>query len=196
MRYPYNNYKITAEYKQIGDIWGLGYHTGTDFVGREKEVKAITDGVVRVVTYDEKYGNYISIGTNDEKRILYCHLSSTNVVVGQEITEGMIIGIEGDTGNVTGRHLHLEVREAPYTSADTINPIEYIQAEMYELGCTHIRYNTLEEVPAWAKETIQKLIEKEFLRGDLTGLNLSEDMIRMFVINVRAGIYDLQMQNA
>ena len=80
--------------------------------------------------------------------------------------------------------------------ADTINPIEYIQAEMYELGCTQIRYNTLEEVPAWAKETIQKLIEKEFLRGDLTGLNLSEDMIRMFVINDRAGIYDLQMQNA
>ena len=51
------------------------------------------------------------------------------------------------------------------------------------------RYNTIAEMPDWAKPTIEKLVEKGFLNGDGNGLNLSEDMIRMFVINDRAGIY-------
>ena len=52
-----------------------------------------------------------------------------------------------------------------------------------------MRYNNLNEIPAWAKETIQKLIAKGLLQGDGSNLNLSEDMIRIFVINDRAGLY-------
>lgn len=52
------------------------------------------------------------------------------------------------------------------------------------------RYNKLEEIPNYAKETIQKLIDKEILKGDGTGLDLSEDMIRILVINDRSGLYD------
>jgi len=52
------------------------------------------------------------------------------------------------------------------------------------------RFNTLEEMPSWAKPTIEKLINRGFLQGDGQGLNLSEDMIRIFVINDRAGLYD------
>ena len=51
------------------------------------------------------------------------------------------------------------------------------------------RYNTIEEMPGWAKATIQKLVDKGFLNGDGKNLNLSEDMVRMFVINDRAGVY-------
>ena len=52
-----------------------------------------------------------------------------------------------------------------------------------------VRYNTTAECPVWAQKTVQKLIEKGFLNGDGQKLNLSHDMVRMLVINDRAGMY-------
>ena len=51
------------------------------------------------------------------------------------------------------------------------------------------RYNTLAEIPDWAQPTIKKLISLGALKGDDSGLDLSYDMIRMFVINDRMGVY-------
>ena len=51
------------------------------------------------------------------------------------------------------------------------------------------RYNSIDDCPEWAKDTIKKLIKKGYLTGDGESLNLSEDMIRMLVINDRAGVY-------
>lgn len=52
------------------------------------------------------------------------------------------------------------------------------------------RYNTLEEIPEWAQATVGKLINKDMLLGGDSGLGLSEDMLRLLVINDRAGLYD------
>lgn len=52
-----------------------------------------------------------------------------------------------------------------------------------------VRYNTVQECPEWARKTIQKLVDKGLLSGDGKGLDLSYDMVRMFVINDRAGVY-------
>lgn len=51
-------------------------------------------------------------------------------------------------------------------------------------------YNTINEVPDYGKETVQKLVDKGFLKGDTKGLALTEDMLRIFVVNDRAGFYD------
>ena len=51
-------------------------------------------------------------------------------------------------------------------------------------------YNTLEEVPEYAKPTIRKLMDRGWLLGYTDGLGLTEDMIRIFTIHDRAGIYD------
>ena len=51
------------------------------------------------------------------------------------------------------------------------------------------RYNTIEELPNWAKPTVEKLVKKGFLQGDGNGLDLSHDMVRMLVIHDRAGVY-------
>ena len=56
-------------------------------------------------------------------------------------------------------------------------------------GDKEMRYNKVEELPEWAKPTIQKLIDKGHLRGDGQGLNLSEDMVRIFVIHDRMSLY-------
>ena len=50
-----------------------------------------------------------------------------------------------------------------------------------------MRYDTIEEVPEWGKATVQKLIDKKLLNGDGNGLDLSRDMLRLLVIQDRAG---------
>lgn len=52
-------------------------------------------------------------------------------------------------------------------------------------------YNYIDDnMPEWARETVQKLVDKDILRGDENGLNLTEDMLRLLVINDRLGLYD------
>ena len=52
------------------------------------------------------------------------------------------------------------------------------------------KYNTLAEVPDWAKETVKKLIAHGSLKGDAAGnLNLDLNLLRMLVINDREGCY-------
>jgi hypothetical protein len=51
-------------------------------------------------------------------------------------------------------------------------------------------YNKIEEIPTWAKPTVEKLINKGYLTGSETGLNISYDLLRTLVINDRAKIYD------
>jgi len=62
------------------------------------------------------------------------------------------------------------------------------------------RYNSIAELPKWAKPTVKKLLDRGFLRGTggrpdkegyPTGLDLSADMVRLLVINDRAGVYDV-----
>lgn len=51
-------------------------------------------------------------------------------------------------------------------------------------------YNSIEECPAWARPTVQKLVNKGFLQGTSDGsLELTEDLIRVLVVNDRAHLY-------
>ena len=50
-------------------------------------------------------------------------------------------------------------------------------------------YKTLNDIPEWGKETIKKLVDKDFLKGDGDGLNISYDLLRTLVILDRAGVF-------
>ena len=53
-----------------------------------------------------------------------------------------------------------------------------------------MRFQEVSEVPQWAVHVVTRLIERGYLKGDNEGrLNLSEDMLRVFVVNYRAGLY-------
>ena len=52
-------------------------------------------------------------------------------------------------------------------------------------------YHYTAALPDWARATVQKLLDKGLLHGAAEDdLNLSEDVLRVLVINDRAGIYD------
>lgn len=51
-------------------------------------------------------------------------------------------------------------------------------------------YDTYESLPEWSKPTVKKLIDKGLINGDDKGLNLSYTLLRLLVINDRAGLYE------
>ena len=52
-------------------------------------------------------------------------------------------------------------------------------------------YNYIDKnMPEYARPTVQKLVDKGILQGDDGGLNLTDDLLRILVINDRAGLYD------
>ena len=57
---------------------------------------------------------------------------------------------------------------------------------------TEMTYNYIDKnMPDWARPTIQKLVEKGYLNGNEKGeLGLNDTMLKIFVVNDRAGMYD------
>lgn len=56
---------------------------------------------------------------------------------------------------------------------------------------SHMVYDYIDDnMPEYAKPTVRKLVNKGFLHGDENGkLGLTEDLMRMLIINDRAGVY-------
>ena len=70
--------------------------------------------------------------------------------------------------------------------------IKTVQVEGGGAVCCKASYKTLEEVPEYGRATVKKLIDKGLLKGyadSSLGLNLSEELVRILVINDRAGLY-------
>jgi murein DD-endopeptidase MepM/ murein hydrolase activator NlpD len=88
------------------------FHTGIDLVEPfGSPVYAADDGVVALVgSSSSGYGNYVVIAHSGGWDTLYGHLSTSVVKVGQLVTQGQVVGLEGSTGNSTGAHVHFELR--------------------------------------------------------------------------------------
>ncbi|MYS85581.1 MULTISPECIES: transglycosylase family protein [Streptomycetaceae] len=111
-----------------GKMWSSGSHTGQDFVASTgTPVKAITSGTVVKAGNGGAYGNEIVIKHADGKYSQYAHLSSIGVRAGATVGTGQQIGLSGATGNVTGPHLHFEIRTTPNYGSG-INPLTYLRA--------------------------------------------------------------------
>lgn len=53
-----------------------------------------------------------------------------------------------------------------------------------------MRYGTIDAVPQWGRETVEKLMNRGLLQGDGQNLNLSLDMLRILVILDRADLFE------
>lgn len=92
----------------------LRHHNGIDVacpVG--SEVRAVLPGRVKLVAQQGGYGKLIELSHAGELTASrYAHLSSFAVREGQRVKKGEIIGFSGQTGRVTGPHLHFELFQA------------------------------------------------------------------------------------
>jgi murein DD-endopeptidase MepM/ murein hydrolase activator NlpD len=118
----------STAYHASGSSWSSGYHTGVDFrASTGTTVKAITSGTVVSAGWGGSYGNEVVVKHADGKYSEYAHLSSISVRAGQSVSAGQQLGLSGATGNVTGPHLHFEVRTGPSYGSD-IDPVAYLRA--------------------------------------------------------------------
>lgn len=89
---------------------GEEFHTGTDLpVAEGTQVLAAADGVVRVAGSHKSYGNYLRILHPNGDETLYAHMQYLYVRPGQKVQKQQVLGTSGQTGNVTGPHLHFEL---------------------------------------------------------------------------------------
>ncbi|WP_369179980.1 M23 family metallopeptidase [Streptomyces mutabilis] len=119
---------VGTPYHQTGSMWSSGYHTGTDFVvPTGTSLKAVGAGTVVSAGWGGAYGNQVVIQLADGHYAQYAHLSSLSVSAGQSVTAGQQVGLSGATGNVTGPHLHFEIRTTPDYGSD-VDPIAYLRS--------------------------------------------------------------------
>ncbi|SHJ02661.1 Membrane proteins related to metalloendopeptidases [Tessaracoccus bendigoensis DSM 12906] len=109
---PVDRYRLTSRFGDTGPRWKKA-HTGLDFAAPTgTPIQAITAGTITRTGPAGAYGNLTTLTTSDGTVIYYAHQSAIHVTVDQRVTAGTVIGKVGATGNVTGPHLHLEVRIA------------------------------------------------------------------------------------
>lgn len=102
----------------------MSFHSGIDIANTLGTAiySARKGKVSRVVNSDSGYGNYIEIDHGNGVATLYAHMSKILVTKGQEVDEGVVVGLMGSTGQSTGSHLHFEVR----INGQTVDPSPYL----------------------------------------------------------------------
>ena len=116
---------ITAGYGEKGSVWNgtNGTHKGTDYaVPIGTPVTSWKEGVVSNEVLDSGYGTAVMIDHADGHQSIYAHLSAKSVNAGDAVKAGQRIGKSGATGNVTGPHLHFELRKG---KNNPVNPAGY-----------------------------------------------------------------------
>ncbi len=108
---------------------GYNFHNGIDLAGPPGQaIYAAADGTVLYTDHsDASFGNWVAVKHNISTKngtsqiiTLYGHMTSFKVSVGQNLSQGDLIGYEGNTGNTTkklygperGYHLHFGVYDA------------------------------------------------------------------------------------
>lgn len=124
------NFKVTCIYGKKGSAWASGVHQGIDLVGiTNKKVYAICNGVIERAGYDNGgFGNYVRIKEDGtENRIYLAHLSKIYVKVGQRVSHVTVVGLMGSTGNSSGEHTHVEIRQFQNgVAVKKLNPASYM----------------------------------------------------------------------
>ena len=112
------DYRVTAEFGQSGSLWSSD-HTGIDLAAPSgTPVMSVAAGTVTHVGDAGAYGLRVEVTHAEGTESSYSHLSRTDVVVGQVVEQGAVVGAVGSTGNSTGPHLHLELRPGGGVAVD------------------------------------------------------------------------------
>ena len=157
----------------------IGIHLSGNFSAVKPTTKQIENTALLIANLCEEYG----IPIDREHIVGHGELMATDC-------PGTYLQALLDDGTLTGKANYYRYG-SPEEQKETAweEDMKAIQTEITEKEMRENRYKALEELPDWAKPTIKKLIDKKLLGGDGASLDLSLDMVRVFVINDRAGLY-------
>ena len=111
-------------------------HTGVDLTASNgTPVRATADGVVAFAEWSGRYGQLVVVDHGNGMQTYYAHLSRFEVISGQEIRRGDIVGKSGSTGRTTAPHLHYEVR----IGGTPVNPYPYLAQSAVSLAAKPVR---------------------------------------------------------
>lgn len=104
------------------------FHSGIDIAKNSysvdgKPVLASAAGKVITAQSSSTAGNFIVIDHGNGMKTRYLHLKSFAVSVGQQVTQGQVIGYLGSTGRSTGPHLHFEIQ----VNDTAVDPLLYVR---------------------------------------------------------------------
>ncbi|MBQ0003892.1 MAG: M23 family metallopeptidase [Treponema sp.] len=115
MKPPLDYYWLSSDYGYRESPFGgeKQFHKGIDMAAPEgTKVYACKAGkVISTVKLDKTFGNYIILKHPNGLTSIYAHLSEIEVSNGENVATGQEIGLVGQTGKVTGPHLHFEIRQ-------------------------------------------------------------------------------------
>lgn len=102
------------------------FHNGVDLaVNTGTDVLAFAEGTVDYIGDSPEYGLYLQISHTGGLTTFYCHCSELCVQQGQSVAAGEKVAESGATGNVTGPHLHFEMK----LNGVRLNPLYYIETQ-------------------------------------------------------------------
>ncbi len=115
----------------------------------------------------------------DDMRLYQSRKEETAQAIAEGIIQGFGLRAEEDQGG--------EENMANYE--ELLKRIELLESRLADAETT---YNYIDDnLPEWSKATVEKLVNNGWLLGNNDGeLMLSTQMLRIFVVNDRAGLYD------
>lgn len=165
LRYPFNgDYPLTFAFgaespdekvKEKFREWGIVGHHGLDFgLPEGTQILATDSGKVIQVGENGDFGLSVTLKHNWGES-LYAHLKEVKVWLDQEVNQGEVIGLSGQTGAAFGPHLHFGIKpENPDLGngyLGFIDPMPYLTARP-------------SASPSPEPEVIEKIVEKEVIK--------------------------------
>lgn len=120
---------VTCPFGKV-DFWvgnnHITFHNGIDMTPIAP-VTAFERAKVKETGYNTSAGNFVVLSHANGFETLYKHLANGSIThkVNEIVEKGIVIGKVGATGNVTGAHLHFEIRE----NGVPIDPLPYLQGK-------------------------------------------------------------------
>lgn len=129
---PEDDYRITQGYgctsyarcNRASGPYGGSPHNGIDLAsGYGSPIKTIGDGEIIANGKSDGWGNWVAIKHPPYNLVsVYGHMSAFEFLrVGTQVKAGQVIGYEGNTGHVTGSHVHLSLYKEFFTYVKETN---------------------------------------------------------------------------
>lgn len=170
----WNIYDVHNFHQHTNGWIGIGYNffinpDGTVFEGRGLNVGAGATGY-----------NYNSIHVCFAGNFENQKPSETQLENGKDLIEYLLTLVPSDVKIIGHKDIGKTACPGRNFPLDEFKNIRKEEKEM--------RYQKLEDIPDYARKTVEKLIDMQVLKGNEKGLDLSDDMLRTFVILDRSGL--------